>query len=114
MKTIVTSTGSFVTGDEIADAVAAYGLALARARRTDVVDIPFLARDGSLSRVKLRIGWLEETISTAEENRHEELLEIDTIIDLLDRAGALSARNAPNGRTRWMSGGGDTDWDEVI
>lgn len=114
MKTIVTPTGTFRTGSEIADAVSAYGLALARARRSDVVDIPFLTADGSVSRAELRIGWLVDTISTAEEIPAEELLEIDTIIDMLDKAGALSERNAPNGRTRWVSEWGDTDWDDVI
>lgn len=114
MKTIVTSTGSFLTGSEIADAVTAYGLALARARRSDVIDIPFLSPDGSVDRVELRIGWLVDTISTAEEKPAEELLEIDTIIDLLDKASALSERHAPNGRTRLISEWGDTDWDDVI
>ena len=114
MKTIVTPTGSFLTGTEIADAVAAYGLALARARRSDVIDIPFLTADGAVNRVQLRIGWLVDTITTVEEEPAEELLEIDTIIDLLDKAGALSETSAPNGRTRWVSEWGESDWDDVI
>ena len=97
MKTIVTTTGSFLTGTEIADAVTAYGLALARARRSDVIDIPFITADGSESRVELRIGWLVETVATAVDEPAEELLEIDTIIDLLDRAGVLAHPIAPNG-----------------
>jgi hypothetical protein len=113
VKTIVTSTGSFLTGTEIADAVTAYGLALARARRSDVIDIPFITADGSVSRVELRIGWLVETAATAVEDPAEELLEIDTIIDLFDRAGVLTQPIAPNGRTRWVSEW-DTDWDDVI
>ena len=113
MKTIVTTTGSFLTGTEIADAVTAYGLALARARRSDVIDIPFITADGSVSRVELRIGWLVETVVTAVDEPVEELLEIDTIIDLFDRAGMLAPANAPNGRTRWVSEW-DTDWDDVI
>lgn len=113
MKTIVTTTGSFLTGTEIADAVTAYGLALARARRSDVIDIPFITADGSTSRVELRIGWLVETVATTVDGPADELLEIDTIIDLLDRAGLLTHTSAPNGRTRWVSEW-DTDWDEVI
>ena len=62
MKTVVTTLGSFPTGTEIADAVTGYGLALSRARTVDVVDIPFVAADGSAGRVELQIGWHSETI----------------------------------------------------
>ena len=46
VKTIITASGAFRTGTEIADAVTAYSLALARARAVDVVDIPFVATAG--------------------------------------------------------------------
>ena len=65
MKTIRTAGGSFLTGTEIADAVTAYGLALARARDLDVVDIPFVTEAGSVSRAQFRIGWLIDTVVTA-------------------------------------------------
>lgn len=58
MKRILTTFGGFQTGDDIADAVAGYALALARAHETDLVDIPYRSEHGAVERLELRIGWL--------------------------------------------------------
>ena len=79
MKTIRTASGSFLTGTEIADAVTAYGLALARARDLDVVDIPFVTEAGSVSRAQFRIGSLIDTVVTAGQQLTDELIDVDTI-----------------------------------
>ena len=57
MKLIITTLGSYLTGDGIADALLDYNHALSRARATDLVDIP-VVRDRETSRLRLTIGWL--------------------------------------------------------
>lgn len=96
MKTIVTPLGSYLTGTEIADAVSGYGLALARARDLDTVDIPFLTSDGTLSRATIRIGWRVDTATVSAEERDGELHEISTILGLLARTDDL--RTGPASR----------------
>lgn len=90
MKTVITTSGSFLTGGELADAVAAYGLALARARELDVVDIPFVTADGAPRRVQLRIGWRIDTAVTGDERWNGDLTEPETVIDLTHRRRRLS------------------------
>jgi hypothetical protein len=57
MKTLTTGAGSYLTGDDIADAVLEYWRALTRDRQVDIVDIPFLDACGCRSRAQLAIGW---------------------------------------------------------
>ncbi|HEX5859598.1 MAG TPA: hypothetical protein VFY91_15955 [Microbacterium sp.] len=116
MKTIVTSYGSFLTGTEIADAVTGYGLVLARAHSVDVVDIPFLADDGSVGRVALRVGWLSDMAAVSTDGLQDELVEVDTIMTLLskiswleDRRGlAFADDDIEHLRTS------DVNWDDII
>jgi hypothetical protein len=114
MKTIRTTSGSFLTGSEIADAVTAYALALARARELDVVDIPFVTHDGSINRAEFRIGWLIETVVTADGQPATELMEVDTIFDLLAKASSVTASRVPRETSRWTVVRDDADWDEFI
>jgi hypothetical protein len=60
MKTIATPSGAYLTSNEIADTITQYGLRLARERRLEVVDIPYVTGDGATGRVQLRVGWLAE------------------------------------------------------
>ena len=57
MKLIITTLGSYLTGDSIADALLDYSRALARAQTTDLVDIPVIA-DRTTSQLRLTVGWL--------------------------------------------------------
>ena len=116
MKTIVTAYGSFLTGTEIADAVTGYGLALARKHRFDVVDIPFLAADGSVSRVDLRIGWLSDMAAVSTDGSQDELVEVDTILTLMSKASYLEdhrglAFGDDDMETMRSS---DLNWDDII
>ena len=114
MKTIRTAGHSFLTGTEIADAVMAYGLALARVRDLDVVDIPFVTADGSITRVEFRIGWLIDTVVTAVEQRADELIDVNTIFGLLAKTRSLTPtriRMASRDRTALRD---DANWDELI
>ena len=57
MRTLTTATGTYLTGDEIADAVLDYWSVLAADHREALVDIPFLDAADQPGRVKLAIGW---------------------------------------------------------
>jgi hypothetical protein len=92
MKRILTSFGSFCTGDDIARATSRYSLALARTHDTDTVDIPFLAGDGTIQRIEMRIGWLVD-IAVAEERAGEvEVVEPQTVRDMDERTDAVAGR----------------------
>lgn len=115
MKSIRTARGSFLTGSEIADAVTAYGLALARMRALDVVDVPYLANDGSVHRAQFRIGWLIETVVTHDQRRTDdltdELIDVGTIFDLLGKASSITASRK---RGEWSEAADGVNWDEII
>lgn len=89
MKAIVTAYGSYSTGTELADAVVAYGLALARDHAVDVVDIPFVSASGRIERVQLRVGWLSDMSSVTVDVVAEELLEDDTLLTLMEHTEAV-------------------------
>jgi hypothetical protein len=114
MKMIITTCGSFRTGTEIADAVTAYGLALARSRELDVIDIPFVDDDGSFHRLQMRIGWGIDTLVTTDGQSAEDLFEADTILDLLEKTRRLTARNGTFELPRLSAMPDDVDWDDVI
>jgi len=78
MKLLTNRNGSFLTGDDLADAVMRYGLALARRREIDIVDIPFRATDGTVRRVQLSVGWNVDTTATSTADRTDELIEDET------------------------------------
>ena len=115
MKTIRTASSSFFTGTEIADAVTAYGLALARAHDLDVVDIPFVGDDGSINRAEFRIGWLIDTVVTADDEQStDELIDVDTIFALLSKSRSFTeTRKTAASRPRTDVPIG-TNWDEFI
>ena len=114
MKSVITRSGVFLTGTEIADAVSAYDLALARVRAMDVVDIPFLAADGSQHRVQVRIGWGTETAVTSDEQPADELIEVDTIFDLLAKTRSLTPPAPSEAKRRLTEVWDDTNWDDII
>ena len=96
MKTIVTAYGSYSTGTELADAVTVYGLALARERTVDVVDIPFVTAGGCIERVQLRVGWLSDMSAVTAEGVRDELFEDATLLTLMEQTEALEgARGVP-------------------
>ena len=86
MKLLTNRNGSYLTGTEIADAVLHYGLALAKKRDVDIVDVPFIARDGAIRRVEMTIGWQTDTTAVSDAEPVDELLEIDTILAIYAKA----------------------------
>ena len=57
MRTLITATGTYLTGDEIADAVLEYWTELKYDHRTVLVEIPFLDGTDGPARVQVAIGW---------------------------------------------------------
>lgn len=94
MKLLTSRNASYLTGNEIADAVMHYGLALARRQELDVVDIPFVATDGEVRRVQLMIGWLTDTAAVSDGYRAEELVESDTTRSLVAKAESVGVVHA--------------------
>ncbi|WP_159605483.1 hypothetical protein [Agromyces humi] len=95
MKLITSRVGSFLTGNEIADAVMRYGLALARKQQLDLIEIPFVSTDGSVRRAQFLIGWQLETAAISRVEQSDELVEADTAQLLnakADRVGVITAR----------------------
>ena len=101
MKALTTRVGTYVTGDAVADAVLSYALALARAQALDLVDIPFRAASGAVSRVQLRLGWLVDLDCVSHGGLPEsELIDGNLITDLSARELALH----PNGGASFATG----------
>jgi hypothetical protein len=84
MKLITTTLGSYITGDEIADAVLDYSHALARDQATDLVDIPVLV-DHSTARLRLTIGWLVPLHSLGTTSTQPEIVDHAATNDLRSR-----------------------------
>lgn len=94
MKVLINRNGSYLTGDDLADAVMQYGLALARRREMDIVDIPFVASDGWVRRVQLTVGWNVDTTSTSSDEASDELVESDTTRALNAKADSIDVLQA--------------------
>ena len=113
MKALINRNGTFLTGDDIADAVLHYGLVLARRQQQDVIDIPYLDQDGAVGRVQMTVGWLAEniatTVPTGSEAEPDELLDVDATLALYEkaentgviRAAPLSREEAAQYRWEW-------------
>lgn len=106
MKRIVMSFGDFLTGDDIADAVSRYSLALAKAHQTEIVEIPYRSTPSRVDRIELRIGWLVDIGVVRHENTGRELLEPETVqhlhstTDSLERVGSLG-EGSSRSWTKW-------------
>lgn len=95
MKLLINRLGSYLTGDDLADAVLNYGLALARQRQLDLVDVPYRRNDGSIARVRMTVGWRSDTTSvefaSSREAHDDELVEPDTTLAMYDKASSIDA-----------------------
>lgn len=92
MKALTTRVGTYVTGDAVADAVLDYGLALARARQVDLVDVPFRATGGEIARVQFRIGWMSDVDVVNDGHRGPEVTDDAATAELRARERALHPR----------------------
>jgi hypothetical protein len=94
MKLLTNSAGSYLTCDEIADAVLHYGLVLAKRRDIDIVDVPFLNAQRAICRVEMTIGWQSDTTAVSDASPTDELFEADTIVALYAKADGLGRTQA--------------------
>jgi hypothetical protein len=93
MKVLIAGGGSYLTGSDIADAVLRYGLALAKRRELDLVDIPVLV-GGAVRRAVFTIGWRCETRAETCVTEGDELVEAGTTSALAGKASAAGAKSA--------------------
>src|SRR3954454_4420429 len=91
VKLLTNSSGAYLTGDDIADAVVTYGAALANEQRVDLVDVPYIRTDdhGAVGNVTLTVGWRVELSSVDLESERTELLDAPLLSDLRERTTAL-------------------------
>lgn len=94
MKYVATQSGRFLTGTELADAVQIYGVALERAHQLALVEIPVIESDGRDARATFAVGWAADTATITAPDRQEELTEVDTVIELYEKAGAAGVIRA--------------------
>jgi hypothetical protein len=95
MKLLTYRGESFLTGNEVADAVMRYSLSLSRHRDVDLINIPTVDPDGEMHRSEFLIGWLHEPTATSAADRAEgELVEEDTIVGLYDRTDRIGGIRA--------------------
>ncbi|MDY0910902.1 hypothetical protein [Microbacterium sp. CFBP9034] len=96
MKALTNRVGTFLTGDEIADAVMEYSGALAQEHRTEVVELPFITGSGDVGHVKMLIGWQSDVTAIREGHHHREMVD-DELADALRRSAATV--RGPSGDT---------------
>jgi hypothetical protein len=94
MKMLTVGGGSFLTGSAIADAVLRYGLALAKRRDVDVVDIPYLAGIDDVRRAEFTIGWRHAVQAVTRSVAGDELVELGTTFSIDGKATAATIARA--------------------
>lgn len=86
----------FLTGDDIADALLAYGRALGDEERAEIVEIPIREEDGSVVPAKFLIGPASQLISKVATGRGAELEDEELVRRLQELTrGVESPRAAP-------------------
>ena len=92
MKLLINSSGAYLTGDDIADAVLDYGMALANEQRVDLVEVPYIVTDdhGAVGTVRLTVGWRADVSATQHQGAHPELLDDALLLELHTRTSTLS------------------------
>jgi hypothetical protein len=90
MQRIYYSSGSVVTGNEIATAVLGYAQALSRHARADVVHVPVVLSSGETGTASLLIGPASQIASIPEQSAAQELRDPAVVADLERRSLALA------------------------
>ena len=100
MKYLVNHAGSYLTGDDIADAVMEYGRALVENERAELVDVPFVGSSGEHRCVQLVVGWgaALNAVSPIDIGRVE-LIDTAITAQLRRDAKSLLRDSAPSGDT---------------
>jgi hypothetical protein len=86
MQTIIYGGDTYLTGDEIADALLAYGRALGEDDRAELVEIPVREPDGAVVTAKFLIGPASQIVAKETPGEGPELEDPE----LVDRLRALT------------------------
>jgi hypothetical protein len=90
VKLLVTRYAAYLTGDDVADAVMAYDLALSRAQKLDVVAMPFIDAADVRREAQFTVGWQMDTSTISQSDRDGGELEDSVLVDhLAMKASAL-------------------------
>lgn len=108
MKLLTTALGSYLTGDEIADAVLEYSHALAHDQRTDLIEIPVVV-DHSTTQLRLTVGWTVQLHTLGAATDHAELVDDEVTRSLRERTDQRMGRDAgdPRSTEPWLT---DVGW----
>ncbi len=90
----------FLTGDEIADALLAYGRALGEEDRAEIVEIPVREQDGTVVQAKFLIGPASQIVSKELPNHGPELTDAPLVLKLQELTRAVES---PTGQPLEMS-----------
>lgn len=72
----------YLTGDDIADALLAYGRALGEEERAEIVEIPVREQDGTIVSAKFLIGPASQIVAKAVNGRGPEIEDGDLVVHL--------------------------------
>ncbi|WP_091227181.1 hypothetical protein [Microbacterium sp. 3J1] len=100
MQIIVYAGDTYLTGDEIADALLAYSRALGDDDRAEVVEIPVQEDDGEITTAKFLIGPASQIVAKATSTDGPELEDPDLVERLLRLARSVES---PGGETSEMT-----------
>jgi hypothetical protein len=82
MKRIFYSSGSVVTGDQIAEAVIRYAEVLALRDTSDTIDVPIALSSGRVDRAQLLIGPSSDLVVVPEESDMDDPEDAETLAEL--------------------------------
>ncbi|WP_223622432.1 hypothetical protein [Microbacterium sp. EST19A] len=94
MQLIMYGGEEFLTGDEIADALLAYGRALGQEERAEIIEIPVREEDGSILTAKFLIGPASQIVAKDVRDRGPELEDHELVVRLKDLTRAVESPTA--------------------
>lgn len=94
MQLILYGGEEFLTGDEIADALLAYGRALGEEERAEIIEIPVLEEDGTIMTAKFLIGPASQLVAKGVRHSGPELEDDALVVRLKDLTRAVESPTA--------------------
>lgn len=94
MQLIMYGGEEFLTGDEIADALLAYGRALGEEERAEIIEIPVREDDGSIVAAKFLIGPASQIVAKDVSGRGPELEDGELVLRLKELTRSVESPTA--------------------
>lgn len=104
--------GSFVTGDDIAEAVVRYARALAQAGTADTVEVPILLEEGGFGRSRLLIGPASQLVLTPADADLPDVVDPTVVAQIEARRQRLSPTPVAEPRDAPASGRVSLDFED--